>query len=160
MAETILILQFLGSQPLCWLYIQYILCADVVVLLARYIQGPWGWHSSVETCRSVITCQFIVHLLFNYTKVFSCSPVSWLYIQSVMSMLLCWSGKTSFLGWLNIIETCMSVIIICKFIVHFLVYYTIFFSMQSCKMAVYKYTVCMLVLLLCWPGVCCVTILV
>ena len=32
--------------------------------LARYwLQAPWGWHSSVETCRSVIVCEIIVHLL-------------------------------------------------------------------------------------------------
>jgi hypothetical protein len=32
--------------------------------LARYLlQAPWGWHDSVETCRSVIICEIIVHLL-------------------------------------------------------------------------------------------------
>ena len=32
--------------------------------LARYwLQPPWGWHDSVETCRSVIICEVIVHLL-------------------------------------------------------------------------------------------------
>jgi hypothetical protein len=36
-------------------------------VLARYIrywlQAPWGWHDSVETCSSVIICEIIVHLL-------------------------------------------------------------------------------------------------
>jgi len=32
--------------------------------LARYcLQAPWGWHDSVETCRCVIICEIIVHLL-------------------------------------------------------------------------------------------------
>jgi hypothetical protein len=32
--------------------------------LVRYwLQGPWGWHDSVETFRSVIICEIIVHLL-------------------------------------------------------------------------------------------------
>ena len=32
--------------------------------LARYwLQAPWGWHDSVETCSSVIICEIIVHLL-------------------------------------------------------------------------------------------------
>jgi hypothetical protein len=32
--------------------------------LARYwLQASWGWHDSVETCRSVIICEIIVHLL-------------------------------------------------------------------------------------------------
>jgi hypothetical protein len=32
--------------------------------LARYwLQAPWGWHDSVETCSSVIICEIIVYLL-------------------------------------------------------------------------------------------------
>ena len=32
--------------------------------LTRYgLQAPWGWNNSVETCRSVIVCEIIVHLL-------------------------------------------------------------------------------------------------
>ena len=32
--------------------------------LARlWLQAPWGWYDSVETCRSVIICEIIVHLL-------------------------------------------------------------------------------------------------
>ena len=32
--------------------------------LARYwLQTVWGWHENVETCRSVIICEIIVHLL-------------------------------------------------------------------------------------------------
>ena len=32
--------------------------------LARcWSQAVWGWHDSVETCRSVIICEIIVHLL-------------------------------------------------------------------------------------------------
>jgi hypothetical protein len=35
----------------------YSLYVDAAVVLA-----PWGWHNSVETCRSVIICQLIVRL--------------------------------------------------------------------------------------------------
>jgi hypothetical protein len=32
--------------------------------LSRYwLQAPWGWYDSVETCRSVIICEIIVQLL-------------------------------------------------------------------------------------------------
>ena len=44
----------------CWsgTYLKY-LCN-----LARYwLQAPWWWQDSVETCRSVIICEIIVHLL-------------------------------------------------------------------------------------------------
>jgi len=31
--------------------------------LARYwLQAPWWWHDSVETCKSVIICEIIVYL--------------------------------------------------------------------------------------------------
>jgi hypothetical protein len=37
---------------------------NTCVNLARYwLQAPWGRHDSVETCRSVIICEIIVHLL-------------------------------------------------------------------------------------------------
>jgi len=28
-----------------------------------WLQASWGWHDSVETCRSTIICEIIVHLL-------------------------------------------------------------------------------------------------
>jgi len=28
-----------------------------------HLQAPWGWHDIVETCRSVIISEIIVHLL-------------------------------------------------------------------------------------------------
>ena len=28
-----------------------------------WLQAPWGWHDSVETCSSVIICEIIVYLL-------------------------------------------------------------------------------------------------
>jgi len=37
--------------------------------LARYwLQASWGWYDSVETCRSVIICEIIVHLLVIVQK--------------------------------------------------------------------------------------------
>ena len=32
-------------------------------LARHWLQAPWGWHGSFETCRSVIICEIIVHLL-------------------------------------------------------------------------------------------------
>ena len=32
-------------------------------LARHWLQAPWGLHDSVETCRSVIICEIIVHLL-------------------------------------------------------------------------------------------------
>jgi hypothetical protein len=49
--------------------LHYRLCCQQLLLkylcnLVRYwLQAAWGWHDSVETCRSVIICEIIVHLL-------------------------------------------------------------------------------------------------
>jgi len=49
-------------------------------LVWYWLQAPWGWHDSVETCRSVTICEIIVHLLVriqnknqikNYKTIFS-----------------------------------------------------------------------------------------
>jgi hypothetical protein len=43
----------------CW-YCNTVLYCN----LAKYwLKPPWGWQDSVETCRSVIICEIIVHLL-------------------------------------------------------------------------------------------------
>ena len=61
-----MLLWFSWSQSVWWTYI-YILYVDATVVLARYVrywlQAPWGWNDSVETCRSVIISEIIVHLL-------------------------------------------------------------------------------------------------
>jgi len=45
----------------CWQYQQ--LHLKYLCNLARYLlQSPCGWHDAVETCRSVIICEIIVHL--------------------------------------------------------------------------------------------------
>ena len=47
----------------CKLYYQQ-LHLKYLCNLARYcLQVPWGWHDSVETFKSVIICEIIVHLL-------------------------------------------------------------------------------------------------
>jgi len=47
----------------CKLYYQQ-LHTQYLRNLAKYsLQAPWGWHDSVETCRSVIICEIIVYLL-------------------------------------------------------------------------------------------------
>ena len=88
--KIIMLLQFSLCQSVCWPYIQSVcrcycragpvstesvcvcvcvcVCVSSCVMclrnLARYwLQGAWGWHKSVETCKSVIICEIIVHLL-------------------------------------------------------------------------------------------------
>ena len=39
----------------CWLY----LCN----LVRYWLQCPWGWHDSVQICRSAIICEIIAHFL-------------------------------------------------------------------------------------------------
>jgi len=42
---------------------------------ARYwLQAPWGWHDIVETCKSVIICEIIVHLSVIVQKKVFCWP--------------------------------------------------------------------------------------
>jgi hypothetical protein len=57
--------------------------------LTRYwLQAPWGWHNSVETCRSVIFFEIIVYLLVIVTNKYECLlanccvPTARLYLAS------------------------------------------------------------------------------
>jgi len=63
----------------CKLYYQQ-LHLQYLCNLARYwLKAPWGRHDSVETCRSVIICEIIVHLLVivqNNKTVFSFFPAN------------------------------------------------------------------------------------
>ena len=47
----------------CKLYYQQLHLKYLFNLEIYWLQSPWGWHDSVETCRSVISCEIIVHLL-------------------------------------------------------------------------------------------------
>jgi hypothetical protein len=47
----------------CKLYYQQLHLKYLCNLTRYWLQAPWGWHESVETCRNVITCEIIVHLL-------------------------------------------------------------------------------------------------
>jgi len=46
----------------CKLYYQQLHLKYLCNLARYWLQAPWGWHNSDETCRSVIICEIIVHL--------------------------------------------------------------------------------------------------
>jgi hypothetical protein len=45
------------------LYYQQLHLSYLCKLARHWLQAPWEWHNSVITCRSVIICEIIVHLL-------------------------------------------------------------------------------------------------
>jgi hypothetical protein len=47
----------------CKLYYQELHLKYLCNLVRYWLQAPWRWHDSVETCSSVIICKIIVHLL-------------------------------------------------------------------------------------------------
>jgi len=47
----------------CKLYYQQLHLKCLCNFASYWLQAPWGWHDSVETCSSVIICEIIVHLL-------------------------------------------------------------------------------------------------
>ena len=67
--RTILRELVISTLPSYTLHLRFKLCYQELHLkylcnLARYwLQVHWGWHNSVETCRSVIICEIILHLL-------------------------------------------------------------------------------------------------
>jgi hypothetical protein len=46
----------------CKLYYQQLHLKYLCNLAWYSLSAPWGWHYSVETCRSVIICEMIVHI--------------------------------------------------------------------------------------------------
>jgi len=49
----------------CKLYCQKLQLKYLCKLARYWLQAHWGWHDSVETCRCVIICEIIVHLLIT-----------------------------------------------------------------------------------------------
>jgi hypothetical protein len=47
----------------CELYYQQLQLKYLCNLARYWLEAPWGWHDSVETCRNMIICEIIVHLL-------------------------------------------------------------------------------------------------
>jgi hypothetical protein len=47
----------------CKLYYQQLHLKYLCNLARYWLQAPWGWRDSVETCSSLIICEIIVHLL-------------------------------------------------------------------------------------------------
>jgi hypothetical protein len=160
-----LLLQFSCSQSVWWLYIQSVcwcycpaglvrtyvkhlscklyyqqLHLKCLCNLARYwLQAPWGWHDSVETCSSVIICEIIVHLLVivQNTKLY----YQQLHLKYLCNLASYWLQAVW--GWHESVETCSSVII-SEIIVHLLVivqntkpYYQQLHLKYLCKLARY-----------------------
>ena len=51
------------QQLNCKLYYQQLNFKYLCNLASYWLQTPWGWHDSVETCRNVIICEIIMHFL-------------------------------------------------------------------------------------------------
>ena len=51
------------------LYYQQLRLKYLCTLAWHWLQTPWGWHDSVETCRSVIFCNITVHLLVTVQNI-------------------------------------------------------------------------------------------
>jgi hypothetical protein len=80
------------------LYYQLLHLTYLCNVTRYWLRAPWGWHSSVETCRrSVIICEIIVHLLVHCTKYkikkmsVICSAVS----VSILTLLDNWNTRSS-----------------------------------------------------------------
>jgi len=70
-------MQLLVIYLKCKLYYQQLHLKYLCNLGRYWLQAPWGWHDRVTTCRSVIICEIIVHLLVivqNKKKWLSCFP--------------------------------------------------------------------------------------
>ena len=83
----------------CKMYYQQLHLKYLRNLASYWLQAPWGWHDSVETCRNVIICEIISYLLVivrNISELFSLVAMYWLHAP--------W-------GWHDSVETCRSVII-------------------------------------------------
>ena len=75
--ETFPILRWIHLLVIQQLHLKY-LCN-----LARYwLQSPWGWHDSVETFRSVIICEIIVHWLVIVQNNTGCMVHIWYVVVS------------------------------------------------------------------------------
>jgi len=101
-----------------WIYrVHLFILLKYLCNLARYwLQAVCGWHDSVETCSSVITCgEIIVYLLVIVQN-------NKLYYQQLHLKYLCNLANYWFQtvwGWHDSAETCSSAII-CETIVHLL----------------------------------------
>jgi len=51
----------------CKLYYQQLHLKYLCNLSRHWLHPPWGWHDRVETCRSVIICEIIIHLLVYFS---------------------------------------------------------------------------------------------
>jgi len=134
----------------CKLYYQQLHLKYTCNLAIYWLKAPWGWHGSVETCRSVIICEIIAHLkyLCNLARCWLEGPWGWHdSVETCRSVIICeiivhlkylcnlarYRLQGSW-GWHGSVETCRSVII-CEMIVHLLV---IVRSGERCTVQVLK----------------------
>ena len=59
---------YLCENPNCKLYYQQLHLKYWCNLARYWLQAPWGWHDSVETCSSVIICEIIVCICWSECK--------------------------------------------------------------------------------------------
>ena len=104
----------------CKLYYQQLHLKDLCNLARYWLQAPWGWHDSVETCRGVIICEVIVYLLvivleiiLNFKLYYQLTHLTYLYNLATYWLQAHW-------GWHSSVETFRSVII-CEVNVYLLV---------------------------------------
>jgi len=102
----------------CKLYYQQLHWKHLCNLARYWLQAVWGWHNSVETCSSVITCgEIIVYFLVIVQN-------NKLYYQQLHLKCLCNLARywlQSVWGWHDSVEKCSSVITCGEIIVYLLV---------------------------------------
>jgi hypothetical protein len=52
----------------CVLYHQQLHLKYLCNLARHWLQAPWGWHYSIEKCRTVIICEIVVQFVGHSTK--------------------------------------------------------------------------------------------
>jgi len=110
-----LILYYDTNYHTTTLYYQQLHLKYLCNLVRYWLQAPWGWHDSAETCRSVVICEIIVHLLVTVQNNKRCT----------VQVLKYWCNLARYWlqavwGWQDSVETCSGVII-CEVILHWLV---------------------------------------
>ena len=95
--------QFTQVFQMQLLVIQFAIYQQLHFLNARvtwqryWLQTPWGWHDNVETCRSVIICEIIVHLLIivqnNKNRIMK--AILWFFLKYQSSVTSCTTSRHS-----------------------------------------------------------------
>ena len=129
------------SRLNCKLYYQQLHLKYLCNLARYWLQSVWGWHESVETCSSVITCgEIIVYLLVIVQNNKLCYQQ--LRLKYLCNLARYWLQAVW--GWYDSAETCSSVITCGEIIVYLLVivqnnklYYQQLYLKYLCNLARY-----------------------